>query len=294
MFEFKPYSKGILFSLFFLLCACESDLVLTSSTEEKEASFFQSRREKDRDRKEVLNQSQIIYSGGEPCSSDLSCVKICHHIFSLDSDKKDCEQLTAPQVDQFKKLYNFILEQELTSLQKINIFDLKVFLNLSPEPLFRSLKTLGPFSAKYFLNWIASDWQVARVFSEEDWDFLFLEIFLNGIQISPISSLREEVVEGRTFVELAWLKQNDSALFWLNDYFKGVQCAKLNGEEAESCILAQYCLLSPSFQHDVLKEIMSFKSLNLILNKRPGPSYASLKDFCFVFCSSEEGQNYCQ
>ena len=280
--------------MFFLLCACESDFVLmASSTEEKGASFFQSRQAKDRDRKEVLNQSHIIYSE-ELCSSDLSCVEMCHHIFSLDSDKKDCEQLTAPQVYQFKKLYDHILKQELTFLQKINIFDLKVFLNLSPEPLFRSLKTLGPFSAKHFLRWIASDWRVAKIFSEEDRDFLFLEIFLKGVHIFPISSLREELIEGRTFIELAWLKQNDSALFWLNDYFEKVQCAHLSGEKAEDCVLAQYCLLSPDFQQDVLKEIMSFKNLKLILNKRPGPSYTNLKDCCSAFCSSEEGRDYCQ
>ena len=210
----------------------------------------------------------------------------------MDLDKKDCKELFAIQVHRFEKVYNSILEKDLNILQEIDVFDLKVFLNLSPEPFFRVLQTLGPISAKVFLNWIIADWRVGKVFHKEDWDFLFLEIFLKEIQLSPISSLREEVAEGRTFIELAWLKQNDFALFWLGDYFEKVQCSNSDEEKIEDCVLAQYCLLSGNFKNDVLKEVMDFEDLKLLLDKH-SQIYTNLKDFCSSFCSSVRGQNYC-
>lgn len=265
-----------------------------SSTGKKDATFFKNRRNKDSDRKEALGQSQEIYSGGKLCSSDNSCVEICNHIFSLDFDRQDCLQLSAPQIRRFEKIYNNILEKELNSLKKIDAFDLKVFLNVSPEPFLKPLQTLGPVSAKVFLNWIADDWQVAEVFHKEDFDFLFLEIFLNEIQPSPISSLKEEVIEGNTFVELAWLKQNDSALFWLDNFFRKMQCSGLEGEKVEDCTLAQYCSLSESLKTDILTEILEFKNLKQILEEKQIQSYTNLKELCSTFCSSEKGQNYCE
>ena len=235
MFKIKFYSRDILvISLFFLFFGCaEQTIVLPSSTIENPSTFFKSRRGKDTNRKEVLKQSHTIYAGGKLCSSFASCKQTCNLLFSLDLDKKDCVKLPSLQIHRFEKVYKSILEKELSVLQEIDVFDLKVFLNLSPEPFLQVLQTLGPVSAKVFLNWITADWRVAKVFNEEDWDFLFFQIFLKEIQLSPINSLREEVAEGRTFVELAWLKQNDFALFWLGDYFQQVQCSKFNEEEAE-------------------------------------------------------------
>lgn len=290
----RCFFRGILFLCFFLVCACGQPIVSPPTVKEKDTSFFKYRRDKDPDRKEILEQSQQVYSGGKLCSSDSSCVEICDRIFSLDFDEEDCKQLSAPQVYRFEKIYNSILEKELVFLQEIDFFDLRVFLNVSPEPFLKILRTLGPVSTKVFLNWIASDWRVAEIFNKEDWDFLFLEIFLNEIQLSPIDSLKEEVVEGRTFIELAWLKQNDPALFWLDDYFKKVQCSNFAGEKAENCKLAQYCLLSESFKSDVLREIVGFKTLKQILDKKQDRPYTDLKSFCVSFCSSEKGQNYCE
>lgn len=291
------FLKGFSFLLCLLLfCTCEdSELQLWSSTGKRDASFFRDRRNKNpEDKTKVLNQSREIYSGAKLCSTDSACVETCNSIFSLDFDREDCLQFPVPQVYRFERIYNNILEQELSSLKKIDAFDLKVFLNLSPEPFLKPLQTLGPVSAKVFLNWIADDWQVAEVFHKEDFDFFFLEIFLNEIQASPISSLKEEVIEGNTFVDLAWLKQNDFALLWLDDYFKKAQCSGLEEEKTEDCTLAQYCSLSESLKSDVLTEIVEFENLKELLDKKQSQSYTDLKDFCFTFCSSEKGQNYCE
>lgn len=266
---------------------------MPSSIEKKNSAFFESRRKEDSDRAELLNQSHELYSGGKICSFDFSCVRLCSQIFSLDFDQKDCKRLPATQVYQLEKLYQYILKKELRYLQEINVFDLKLFLNLSPEPLYKFFRTLGPVFKEQLLIWFASDWEVAAVFSEEDWDFLFLDIFLNEAPLHPISFLKREIFRGRTFAELAWLKQNDFALFWLDNYFKKAQCLGLEGEKADNCVLAQYCYLSTGFQSDVLKEIMGFKNLQLLLDKKQNLPKRDLGSVCSAFCASEKDQNYC-
>ena len=79
----------------------------------------------------------------------------------------------------------------------------------------------------------------------------------------------------------------------MDHYLKDVQCLDVKGQELENCVLAQYCMISKSFQKDVLEEIMEFKNLKEILNKKQSPPYSNLTDFCFAFCSNEKGQNYC-
>lgn len=268
--------------------------MLPSSVQTKDRSFFLERRAQDSDREEVLKQSHRLYAGEGLCSDSHSCRGLCGQIFTLDFDQKDCQKLPAPQVHQFQDLSRHIIDGKWDSLQGINIFDLKVFLNFSPEPLYRSIGTLGPFFEKQFFVFLATDWRFAQVFREEDWDFLFLEIFLNEGGFSPINLLKEDIIENKTFVGLAWQKQNDPALLWIDDYFTKSQCRDLKGKDAENCGLAQYCLLSESLQSDVLNEMMSFKSLQSRLKKRPDMPQTDLKLFCSAFCSSEKGQNYCQ
>lgn len=287
-FFFKEYS----FLFFFSLIACGQDIsILPSTLAEKDPSFFQNRKETDPDRIEIFKRSYHIYHGGKKCISDPSCVKICDQIFSLDLDKKDCAQLSQPQVDRFEKLYGYLLEKDQASLNKIEAFDLRVFLNVSPQPLLQILRTLGPVSVKTFLIWLIEDWKVGEVFYREDFDFLFLEIFLNEMDISPINSLKEKVSENRTFFELSWVKQNDFVLFWLSDYFEKQRCSHFEGEQLENCILGQYCQISSGFQKGFKEEIMSFENLKVLLNERKNYPQEDLGSFCSAFCSKD--QEYC-
>jgi len=295
LLKVKPslFREFFLVFFFFFLWACESPLVLPSIGGGKELSFFIDRKAHDKDRAQVLKQSHSVYFGQELCLEEYSCRKICRQIFIVPSDEQECEKLPLPQVYQFQELSHHIFSEKFNTLYKINIFDLKVFLNLSPEPLYRHFQTLGPFLKTKFLIELAKNWHLAKVLSDEDWDFLFLDFFLKDSHLSPITVLAKEIFEGRTFVELAWLKQNDPALFWLDDYFKQVRCEKLDGEELESCSLAQYCSLSSSLPEDILKGWMSLKRLNLSLKKSLDLPQDNLKLFCSAFCLSEKGQNYC-
>ncbi len=260
--------------------------------EEKPPAFFQSCQKRDPDRKQALSQSQKVY-GDKACALDYSCAPICASVFSLAGDQRDCARYPAPQAHQFEKLYDRVLKRDLDLLKEISAFDLKVFLNVSLEPLARSFKSLDLVSAKIFLQWIAGDWEIAKTISEEDCNFLFLEIFLNELHVSPIKALREEVAAGRTFIQLAWLKQNDFALAWLDNYFEETQCGGFSGEEAQKCVRAQYCRAGAGHSSDIWEEIMDFKNVRQILNQGQTSPSTNFRDFCRAFCSSKQGQKYC-
>lgn len=290
----KSYFKRIFPLFFFIFCSCESSLILPSTIKTKDRVFFEARRTQDLDRQEILKKSHIIYFEEKLCSKENSCREICDNIFVLDFDRKDCKKLSIPQVHQFEVLSHHILKQDLKFLQEINMFDLKVFLNLSPEPLYRSLRTLDLFFVKQFFGFLAIDWQFAQIVSEEDWDFLFLNFFLNENELSPINLLKEKVSENKTFIELAWYNQNDPALFWLDDYFEKIQCEGFMAEELENCVLAQYCHISDNLDSSILKEFVSFKKLQDRLSNLQSLPKTDLQNICLVFCSSEKGQNHCQ
>ncbi|MCZ0933222.1 MAG: hypothetical protein OXJ52_08730 [Oligoflexia bacterium] len=269
------------------LGACDSAQNGFSSEELK---FFQSKAE-DPDKKQTLALSNKVYSGSDVCFVDSKCLELCHKIYSLADDQKNCRKLKAQQVYQIEKLYGIFLEKDPADLENVNVFDLKVFFNVSAEPLFQFFKSLDLFSSKIFLNWIALNWQVAKVFQEEDDQLLFLRIFLNKLSDSPINSLKEPILKDRTFIESAWLKQNDFALLWLHDYFQKNQCMGLKERELDNCAIAQYCLAGASFKKDVSTEIIEFKFIKDLV-KREG-NYTDFKSFCSDLCSSKKGQNYC-
>lgn len=292
--KIKYHLARILGLLFCLLVACtggDQPTQLASLTQ-RDSMFFQLRREKDTNRKEILQQSHIIYAESQLCSQDVSCQASCNRLFDLDLDREDCKTLPSPQVDQLERVMRKFREKKISSLQEIDFFNLKVLLNISPQPVLKIFDTMGLISAGIFLDWIASDWQVAQVFYSEDWDFLFFEVFLKERGVSPINSLKEDVNEKETFAERAWFKQNDFALFWMDAYFSNL-CVNVEEKEVDDCMLAQYCLLSESFEADILKEIMDFQKLKLIFERKTRLSVTNFKDFCSEFCLSSASGQFC-
>ena len=279
-------SHFFLFVALLSLGACDFQKPIFS---DEELNFFQSKAHSDQ--QQIFTLSNQVYSGSQKCPFDSQCMDLCHKIYSLENSLRKCKKLKAQQVYQIEKLYSALLEKDLSHLESVNVFDLKVFFSVGAEPLFQIFKSLDLVSSKDFFKWIALNWQVAQVFQEEDEQLLFLRIFLNRLADSPINSLKEPIQGDRTFIELAWLKQNDFALLWLYDYFHKNQCAGVESRELENCAVAQYCLASDSFKEDVLEEIIE---LNVIRDLIEGEgSYTNFKSFCSDFCSSQKGQNYC-
>ena len=264
-------SRFFLIFIFISFVSCENkdNYLKQASITSDEVEFFKNHSSAAQ-KKEVFGKSLAVYKGSPICEE--KCREICKSLFS--SVKDDCYKLPSQQIYQIDKLHKSLIMEDFSALQDINVFDLKVFFSLSGEPLFRFFKTLDSVSVKKFLLWIVENWQVAIVFYQEDKSFLFLEIFLNKLNQSPINSLKEELEDNKTFVDLAWLRNNDHALFWLDDYLNQKVCLDLKDQNLRSCVLSQYCLISQNLQPAVQLEFLNFERLKGLLKTE------DLRSFC--------------
>lgn len=238
------------FFLFFVLLACDfesSEVVLESQREE--INFIKSNSPDDR----VIVLSKKNYNGSPLCDSNEDCREVCYDLFYDSSVQDQCLDLNAQQVYQFERLYEHFLTEDLNQLKKIQPFDLKVFFALSSEILFDVLKSIPINSLKTYLIWIVEDWQVAMTFQEEDSHFVYMQLFLNQLNHLPIRSLQEKLKEDQTFVELAWLKQNDKALEWLDNYLEKSYCDFES--DKTNCKKEAYCMLYKSWDQNIVTEI---------------------------------------
>ena len=254
----------------FLLVSCKKTENYLQEFSTQELEFFET--QDPQAQKETFDKSHIVYKGSPICSRVKKCRDICKSLFALKSVQDHCYKLPLQQIIQINKLYESLTHEDFVELQNTNVFDLKVLFSLSSARLFGFFKTLDSVSVKKFLLWIVKNWQVAFIFQQEDPHFLFLEIFLNKLNQSPINSLEEKLEDNRTFMELAWLRNNDHVLFWLDDYFNQKVC---EGEpDLKSCVLSQYCLISQSFEPKVQLEFGHFNRLKDLLKTE------DLQSFC--------------
>ena len=270
---------------FGLLGSCQKAEDLYQGFSSAELEFMES--QDPEAQKEIFEKSHIVYKGSPICSQSKECRSICKTLFLGDEVQDHCRELPSQQIFQIEKLYQSVSQKNFLELQNANIFDLKVLFNLSSAPLFEFFKTLDSVSVKKFLIWIVENWQVAFIFQQEDQHFLFLEIFLNKLNQFPINSLKEKLEEDRTFMEWAWLKNNDHVLFWLDDYFHQKVCEaepesetpesgtpELRTSESRTCVLSQYCSISQSFGPEVRLEFLKFDRLKDLLQTE------DLQTFC--------------
>ena len=162
-------------------------------------SFYEQIRGQDKNRSNVFSQSREIYRGSPLCSSERVCNDICSEIFIHASTQKDCVALPLAQVRRFTGIYKILRNKNTARLQGVRLSDFKVFLNVSPVPVERQLIQMGADSAKGMAYWIATDWDAARLFYEEDEEFLILEALFREIEFTVVSALRTEIRNGASY-----------------------------------------------------------------------------------------------
>ena len=236
--------------------------------------FYEARKQSDSNRKETLSRSREIYKSSQSCKKTPSCGAACGRLFQYPSDRRDCRQLSPPQVRRFEDVYAAFQDKSRESLSALAFFDIKAFLNLSAEPSVTLFGRFGRVAAKEFLSWILADWEIALLFSEEDQDFIFLETLLREIEVYPIKALEEPIEGDMTFQELALRKQNDPAMVWVHEFFAKSLCggageaaaAAAGGgggpalaESQAECVLARYCPVAARFSEELLGALKGFQ-----------------------------------
>lgn len=237
-------------------------------------------------RNETLQKVISIYNSGQSCSGVQECEKNCNQLYSNTFIIEECKKLPIRLVDTFFDIYKAYQSADIAWIQTIKPFDLKAFLAFEKEPLLINIKNKGKDKSEKILKEIAYDWELAQVFLEQDLDYSLLENLLREFNFKPIKSLRKIMDNGRTFQEIAILKQNDAVLSWVHGFFNS-QCQSSSSKQ--DCVLGLYCSVSADWPKDTLEEFNEFKTLKTMLHHKSqqDKSILSLKQVCSQLCSDQ-------
>ena len=283
------------FVLLFVFSACvESPDSPPASDPIRPPSVYEDIKNQDQNRSAVLNESKEIYKGSPICSSEQVCHRMCGEIYDSPF-QKDCVTLSLPQVRRLNKIYGNLKDRDIDKLKTTRLSDLKVLLNVSPMPLEKQFVQMGADSAKDLAWWIATDWDAARMFSEEDEGFLLLEALFKEIKFTVVSALRTDLREGYSYYKIAFEYGNEYALNWIHSYFIK-SC-----DNQEACLLSQYCRLNQVHYEEFSREILEYKPFSKFVTHYMSapewphslPSMSSLSEVCSPFCETRPSDNKC-
>lgn len=295
----------------FLLVGCELFLprvVVTHPKDIRPDNFYEGIKGKDPNRKTVLDDSIKTYES-PICEKSESCVEICNTLFRNRENKKECSSLTRVQVEKFHDVFKILQQPGISDLKRLNLYDLKVFLNVSPEGAERAIRRVGARHAKSLLRWVAEDYKVATLFDEEDGDYVILETILDELKRDPIEALQVNIYAGHTPHELALEERNNAAFRWFHGIIEE-ECSANRGrydEKENWCVLGHYCsIVKGDFNDDSRAAILGVPEVSSIVEEvmQNPPSRASryfrslgndinnvtdiYQDICLRFCAAQE------
>ena len=225
----------------------------------------------------TLKKAKSLYDTGEICKKSYQCRKLCEKLFTSSVDQKGCRELPSSLIDRFEFIHRAYTSKDIGFIQSVNAFDLQTFIAFSPTTVLQVFGGMGISLIKGILAWIAYDWETAEAFYTEDLDHSLLEFLLSQTKSIPIKTLGKAIKNGRTFHEIAILRQNDFALSWLHEFFDN----KCEGENFKNkCVLDYYCEIYPSLQKDTSIEINEFEKLKSILNEHTKDKNIKLENLC--------------
>lgn len=258
-------------------------------------SVYEQIKKQDKNRAAIFSESKEIYKGSPLCSSEKTCHRMCSTIFDS-TVLEDCMALSLAQVRRLDRIYGNLKDNNIDRLREARLSDLKVFLNVSPMPVERQFIKMGAESAKVLAWWIATDWDAARLFYEEDEGFLLLEALFKEIQFTIVSALQTELKNGGSYYQIAFEYGNEYALDWIHSYFVN-SC-----DNREACLLGQYCQLNRFHYEEFSNEILAYKPFSDFvahyMNSAPEwrhsvQSRNNLNEVCSPFCESHSSDNKC-
>ena len=241
----------------------------------------------------ILALSPVEPLGRRPrvkiCHDYESCKNICENIYSRSSGRQDCEDLSVEEVEALEVLDEYLEKPDLYELQDIDSYDLEVYISVSIDPLDNHVSDWNKRETKAVLKWIAVDYDVARIFEEEDNDYEILKTMLN--KISPLSDavitkvkdvlktilgdsykviepilnevassldaaikLKEslkETVDGETLLEIAIVEDNEYFLEWIHGFIEDEAVGNCDADDLETAgCLELYCDLAYAMSDD--------------------------------------------
>lgn len=209
------------------------------------------------------------------CSYRERCQEICDEIFEKKEDQEHCEQFSTEDVEKLRVVFRILKNFERSDANSMNRKDFEFLLDISPEPLEKSVEQMEEEEQDDFLFWLAENPDaVAIVGSAETGEFEILKKLLGSSESHILSQLNKPIDQENTVIEIALKKNNAVLLGWFHDFF-GSQCER--NSFFDPCVFTRYyCNLSLSYaslEKSFFKHAFFRKLLNNILrNHRPDRS----------------------
>lgn len=213
---------------------------------DRDDRYYDERRDRDEDRREVLDRSRDRYKGRacEDEDRDHDCKEQCRDIYSRRGDREDCEELSVSQIESIHELHELLEDPDDDDLAEVDIDDFDVYLNVSIAPLDKLIGKYSRREAKEFMLWLMEDDRAANVFEKEDDDDDAFEALLEGFSGSftgdTVYEPFIEKIDGDKLMELAIETGNDETIDWFMDYIneKNTQC---EDDEVHANCFKIYC-----------------------------------------------------
>ena len=167
---------------------------------------------------------------GSICQGNDQCEKICDDLFTRRNQREDCEKLPRDMVFDFEDLIESV---EDGNTDDIKAKTLECLLDIDDKKFSKAIKKLTRTQVKEFLLFIAEDEEIARIFKDEDDEFIILKQLFSKISGSDLDNvITREIEDGKNFLHLA-SEGNDSAYQWIDRYVED-QCNDRNSQECPS------------------------------------------------------------
>ena len=255
---------GVLFFVFIVACS--------SGMERKSDNYYKNRKNEDNNRTHILNLSKTKRPGNicESETRDHECREMCKKIYRRIGDKKDCEKLTAPQVEKLFELYELLEDPDEDDLNSIESLDFDVYLNVS----IASLEDLiddewNSYSAREFLSWLAKNEDFIRIFENEDKDFTALTQLLRKLinfNYNEIYKPFIEKIEDGRLMEVAIKSKNEKLIKWFMDYIEDKNPSCKEETVSRDCFEI-YCKIGKKIDDDQMKNWLNYQEFSGYIEK---------------------------
>ena len=222
--------------------------------------FYDERKRRDDDRREVLDRSYTRRSGNicEKEDRDHECKDQCKEIYRRIRDRDDCEELTVSQVEGLYRIFTALESPVKSQLRQIDPEDFDVFLNISIAALEDLIDDWSSREAKEFLYWLINNEDAATVFEKEDDDYDTLTALLRKVRPFNFTNIHEPFITGR-FIEVAVNSGNEKVIEWFMEYIEDKNNACGNETVSKACFTV-YCKIGNRINKNAMKSLMGFDS----------------------------------
>ena len=201
-----------------------------------------------------------------------TCHKIYGDIYNDDIYISDCEELSYENISELQDVYE-TLKNPINVYNDYNVYDrfydkyssdflynLRLFLDISPEPLSRLTEDYNSWEARKMLAWIAESEKMAKVIYEFDSDFEILgSLFENsGLLVNGDWLFRNLIRGGKGFFDLITKNDNETAFNYVHTFLLSKPECHNNPE----LCFKNYCAAIDSFNF----KITNMKTTSRLLN----------------------------